>query len=365
LYNKLEEGQLVKTTIIAIYGDNVFIDLNMKSEGIIDKSEFLDTDGKISVKIGDTISAYFIGYDNGEMNFTTKLKGDKANTAILEKAFNSGIPIEGLVESEIKGGFKVKIGDSQAFCPYSQMGYKQKEEPSFFIGKTFTFFIQEFNREQHNIIVSNREYQEDVENKKIDKLKKELKIGQVVEGSVISLQSFGAFVNVFGIQALLPISEIKRSRVSNIEKELKINQQVKAQILSLDLDNKRMSISTKALIKDPWDNVSSNYNIGDKIEGTISKIMNFGLFVSLEPGLDGLIFISKLEDANQNTNLNRLYKVGEKLFVEIDEIDDENHKIALSPTKSDEEENSIKEYLSDQDDDSDTYNLFAQLLKKK
>jgi small subunit ribosomal protein S1 len=122
LINNLEEGQLVKTKILAIYGDNIFIDLNMKSEGIIDSSEFMGEDGKLSVKEGDTISAYFISYDHGEMHFTTRLKGDKANTAVLEQAYKTGIPIEGSVEAEIKGGFQIKIGDSQAFCPFSQMG---------------------------------------------------------------------------------------------------------------------------------------------------------------------------------------------------------------------------------------------------
>ncbi len=365
MFNNLEEGQLIKTKIIAIYGENVFIDLNMKSEGIIDSSEFRDSNGALTVKEGDIISAYFIAYDNGEMRFTTKLKGDKTNTAILEKAFNSGIPIEGSVVEEIKGGFQIKIGDSRAFCPFSQMGFRQKEEPSFFIGKNLPFLIQEFNREQNNIIVSNRAYHEDLENKKIEKLKKELKVGQVVRGEVVSLREFGAFVDIDGIQALLPISEISRKRVQNIEEELTVGQEIEAQILSLELDRKRMSISSKVLMKDPWDNISSKYSVGDKIEGTISKIMNFGLFINLEDGVDGLIFINKLPDANNNTNLNKLYKVGTKMFVEIDEVDEEAKKIALSPTKSSDEEDSIKDYLADQEDDGDTYNPFAAFMKNK
>lgn len=366
MYNNLEEGQLIKSKILAIYGDSVFIDLNMKSEGIIDKSEFVDNDNNISVKVGDTISAYFIAYDKGEMKFTTKLKGDKANTVILEKAFNSHIPVEGNVQAEIKGGFQVKIGDSIGFCPYSQMGFRQKEEPSFFIGKTLTFIIQEFNREKNNIIVSNRAYHQDLENEKIEKLKKELKVGQIVKGSVISLQSFGAFVDIYGLQALLPISEISRKRIENIEDELEVNQEITAQILSLDLDHKKMSISAKALMKDPWDYVDNKYKIGDKIEAKISKIMNFGIFANLEDGIDGLIFISKLENANENTNLSKIYNIGDKIFVEIDEIDSQNRRIALSPTKSKEEENSIKDYLADQDDDNgDTYNPFAEFMKNR
>jgi small subunit ribosomal protein S1 len=308
--NYFEEGQLVKTTIVAIYGDNIFLDLNMKSEGILDSSEFVGDDGELTVKAGDTISAYFISSDHGEMHFTTKLRGDKANTAVLERAFEAGIPIEGSVEKEIKGGFEVKIGESRAFCPFSQMGYRQKEEPSFFIGKTLTFLIQEFNREQHNIIVSNRAYIEAQEKVKLEKLKKELKSGMTVKGTVKKLQAFGAFVDVQGVQALLPISEIKVGRVEDIEKELKIGQEIEAKILSIDLDHRRMSISSKALQDDPWDTVAKHYKVGERYEGTVSKIANFGLFVNLEPGMDGLIFVSKLPNTGENTNLDKVYKKG-------------------------------------------------------
>lgn len=361
-----EEGQLIKTTIVAIHGENIFLDLNMKSEGIIDSGEFIGPDGELTVKTGDTISAYYLSTERGEMRFTTKIKGDKANTAILQRAFETGIPIEGSVEKEIKGGFEIKIGESRAFCPFSQMGFRQKEEPDFFIGKTLPFLIQEFNREQHNIIVSNRAYMENEEKKRIEKLKQILKPGMTVKGNVLSLQSFGAFVEVEGIQALLPISEIKFGRVKDIEKELEVGEEVEAEILSLDLDKRKMSISKKALLKDPWDTVAKRYKVGSRYEGTISKIMNFGLFINLEPGMDGLIFISKLPDTSENTNLSQIYKVGTTMSVVIDEIDVEGNKIALSPTKSLEEEETINKYMSNQDDeDEDTYNPFANLFKNK
>ncbi|MBK5201673.1 MAG: S1 RNA-binding domain-containing protein [Spirochaetaceae bacterium] len=363
--NYFEEGQLVKAKIVAIYGDTIFLDLNMKSEGLLDSSEFVDTDGNLTVKVGDTISSYFISSDHGEMHFTTKISGDKANTAVLERAFETKIPIEGSVEKEIKGGFEIKIGESRAFCPFSQMGYQQKEEPIYFIGRTLTFLIQEFNREQHNIIVSNRAYMEAQEKVKLEKLKKELKSGMTVKGTVIKLQSFGAFVDVQGVQALLPISEIKVGRVEDIEKELKIGQEIEAKILSIDLDHRRMSISSKALHDDPWDTVGQRYKVGDKYKGTISKIASFGLFINLEPGMDGLVFVSKLPNTGDNTNLSKVYKKGDKMSVAIDEIDVEGRRIALSPTKSIEEEETIKSYMADQDDsDGDTYNPFAALLRK-
>lgn len=366
--NFFEEGQLIKTEIIAIYGDTIFLDLNMKSEGLLDSSEFLGPDGELTVKKGDTISAYFVSSDHGEMHFTTRLKGDKTNTVVLQKAFEGKIPIEGSVEKEIKGGFEIKIGDSRAFCPFSQMGFRQKEEPSFFIGKNLTFLIQEFNREQHNIIVSNRAYGESQEKLKIEKLKKELTVGMTVKGIIVKLQSFGAFVDIQGVQALLPISEIKNGRVEDIESELNVGDEIEAKILSLDLDRERMSISSKALLKDPWENIKDKYKVGDKLEGTITKIAGFGLFVALEPGLDGLVFIAKLPESGENTNLNKIYKIGDKMPIQIDKIDVAEHRISLSPSKSTEEEENIKSYMADQDDsddDGDTYNPFAEFLKKK
>ncbi len=364
--NYFEEGQLVETKIVAIYGDNIFLDLNMKSEGIIDSSEFITPDGTLSVKVGDTISAYFISADHGEMHFTTRLKGDKANTAVLEKAFEAGIPIEGIVEKETKGGFEIKIGESRAFCPYSQMGYRQKEEPSYFIKRTLPFLIQEFNREQHNILVSNRAFLEIEEKEKLEKLKQSLAQGMKVKGIVTKLQSFGAIVNVEGIEALLPISEIKFKRVEDIEKELNIGDEIEAKILSIDLDNRRMSISSKALLQDPWETIKERFKEGDRFEGTISKIANFGLFVNLEEGIDGLIFVSKLPNTGENTNLAKLYKKGNKISVQIETIDTKEKRISLAPAKSVEEESIVKKYMENQeDDDSDTYNPFAAFLKNK
>lgn len=248
------------------------------------------------------------------------------------------------------------------------MGFRQKEEPSFFIGKNLTFLIQEFNREQHNIIVSNRAYGESQEKLKIEKLKKELTVGMTVKGIIVKLQSFGAFVDIQGVQALLPISEIKNGRVEDIESELNVGDEIEAKILSLDLDRERMSISSKALLKDPWENIKDKYKVGDKLEGTITKIAGFGLFVALEPGLDGLVFIAKLPESGENTNLNKIYKIGDKMPIQIDKIDVAEHRISLSPSKSTEEEENIKSYMADQDDsddDGDTYNPFAEFLKKK
>ena len=362
--NKLEVGQEIETTVVAISGDSVFLDLNSKSEGVLDTAELLDKDGKITISENDKIKVFFLGYINGEMRFTTKIAGDKADKSMLENAYQNGIPVEGKVEKEIKGGFEVKIGEVRGFCPYSQMGFKQKEEPSFYVGKVLSFKIAEFKENGRNVLVSNRAILEAENQAKMDELKQSLKVGMKVKGTVISLQKYGAFVDVKGFQALLPISEVSRARIDDLSTVLHEGQEIEAEIIKIDWNTERVSLSTKTLEKDPWDEIATKYSAGDKLDAPISRIADFGLFIEIEPGIDGLLHISEIEDIQANTNLRKAFKVGDKLSVIIKQIDAESHRLSLMQASSKEEDTSAEEYLNSQDD-SDTYNPFAALLKKK
>ena len=151
-----EPGQMVETSIVAITDDTIFLDLGLKSEGILAKSELADENGNVSVNVGDKIKVYFLKNNYEELHFTTKLAGKDTNNDVLENAWKNGIPVEGHVTQEIKGGFEVMIGSTRAFCPYSQMGFKQRKEPAEYVGKHLTFRIQEFKNEGRNIVVSNR-----------------------------------------------------------------------------------------------------------------------------------------------------------------------------------------------------------------
>ncbi len=361
--NKLEIGQEIETTIVAITNECVFLDLNSKSEGVLDTAELLDKDGKMSVSENDKIKVFFLGYINGEMRFTTKIAGEKADKSMLENAYKNGIPVEGKVEKEIKGGFEVKIGETRGFCPYSQMGFKQKEEPSFYVGKVLPFKISEFKENGRNILVSNRAILEAENQEKMETLKKSLQVGMKVKGTVISLQKYGAFVDVKGFQALLPISEVSRARIDDLSTVLHEGQEIQAEIIKIDWNTERVSLSTKSLEKDPWDEVSAKYSAGDKLDLKISRIADFGLFLELEPGIDGLLHISEIEDVQANTNLRKTFNVGQTLSIIIKQIDVDAHRISLMQASSKEEDTSAQEFLKSQDD-SDTYNPFAALLKK-
>ncbi len=360
--DSLEPGQLVETTIVSISGECIFLQLSGKSEGILDLAEMTDKDGKISVKEGDLIKVFFLEAKNGEMHFTTKISGDKAGKAVLQNAFENGIPVEGIVEKEIKGGFEIKIGNSRAFCPFSQMGLKRVEDTKEYIGKHLTFKILEHSESGRNILVSNRAILEEEHKKKVEVLKKTLQENMTVKGTIKLIQNFGAFVDIDGVQALLPISEISRSRVEDIHKLLSIGEEIEASIIKLDWKNERITLSIKALLSDPWEKAKAKYKNGSKHTGIVVRLTDFGAFVSLEPGLDGLIHISDLKTDTRDNNPDDILKKGQNVTVQINNIDVEKKRISLKHVSSIQEDKEYKKYL---EPESDTYNPFADFLKEK
>ena len=362
--NQFEIGEELETTVVQVAGDTIFIDVGLKSEGFVDAAEFTDDDGTVTVREGDKIRVYFVGDTRGELHFTTRLSGENAGNELLEKAFKAGLPVEGAVEKEIKGGFEVKIGGSRAFCPYSQMGFRTREEPAAFVGRHLTFLITEYKNDGKDIIVSNRRVLEQAEQQKIAALSQTLTVGTKVKGTVQSLQSYGAFIDIDGFQALLPISEISHERVNDVADVLSVGQKIEAVVIKADWKQEKVSVSTKALEKDPWDEVARTIQIGAKIDGTIARVAPFGLFVNLAKGIDGLVHISALEDVSATTNLAKKFKVGEAFSVVVEKIDAKEKRISLLPASSAEQDQSAAKYLSAQDDDGESYNPFAALLKK-
>lgn len=364
MQNRLDIGEQIETTIVAITDSTIFLDLNEKSEGVLDKSELADENGNVNLKEGDKIKAYFAGEVHGEMRFTTKIAGEKADSSMMENAFENKIPVEGTVEAEIKGGYQVRIGSFRAFCPYSQMGFKKKEEASYYVGKHLTFMITEYKNDGKDILVSNRIIGQNEYSAGLAKLASTIKEGNVIQATVESIEKFGAFVNINGFRALLPISEMSLDRVTDAGDVLSVGQEITVQVLNTDWEHERVSVSLKALMKDPWQDVNKKFSVGTKIDGTISRIADFGLFVNLDKGIDGLVHISELEDVSANTNLRKVYKIGQSMSVVIEKIDAAQKRISLIPATSKEQDDTAAKYLSNQDDDGETYNPFAALLKK-
>lgn len=364
MINRFEIGQAFETTVVAITDSTVFIDLNAKSEGVVDRAELNDENGEINLKEGDKIKVFFTGEVRGEMRFTTKIAGGKTDNTMIENAYKGGIPVEGHVESEIKGGFEVKIGSSRAFCPYSQMGYKNKGEPSSYVGRNLTFIITEYKNDGKDILVSNRRIGESEYADKLGKLAQQITEGAIVEATVESIEKFGAFVDIFGFRALLPNSELSFDHVNDAGEVVEVGQELKVKVIKTDWKNERVSVSLKALMSDPWQEAASKFPIGTKVNGKISRIAEFGLFVNLDKGIDGLVHISTLEDISAKSNLSKIYKIGQEMSVVVEKIDISQKRIGLVPSSSKEQDETTSKYLSKQDDDGETYNPFAALLKK-
>lgn len=358
-------GQAVQTEVVSISKDCVFLQLNGKSEGIIDRDELTDEKGNLPVKVGDSLRVFFLGAENGEMRFTTKISGKAAGAEMLEQAYLEKIPVEGLVEREIKGGYDIKLGEFRAFCPYSKMGEKRSDNPTEYVGKRLPFKIQEYREHGRSILVSNRVIHEEARQEKLEALKQTLHEGMVISGKVVSIQSFGAFVDVGGVQALVPVSEISRSRVEDIQAHLSIGQEIQAAILQIDWRNERITLSMKSLLADPWERARESYPEGSKHSGTVVRLADFGAFVSLEPGIDGLVHSSEIAKAGSfGTRGELAVKLGQALSVEIIGVDQANKRISLKPATTVEEDETTARYMGESGDSS-TYNPFAALLKKK
>ena len=326
----LEPGQRVDAQIADITSDWVFLDIGGKSEGALDKKELLDENGDFTLKVGDTVTAYFLASRNNERLFTTRITSGQAGRNFLEHAWRGEIPVEGLVEKEIKGGFQVKIpGDTLAFCPYSLMGLRRVEDSSEYVGKRMFFIIAEYSEEGRNVILSNRAILQAELRAKKEALKEELREGMTVKGTVASIQKFGAFIDISGVQGLLPISEIGWARVDDVHDVLSVGQELELVILSLDWEKDRMSFSLKATLPDPWDRVEGKYPAGSSHVGTVARLTKFGAFVTLEGGVDGLIHISKLGGGKRLNHPGEVLEQGQSVEVTVEAIDLEKNRLSL------------------------------------
>jgi len=326
----LEPGQRVDAQIADITSDWVFLDIGGKSEGALDKKELLDETGDFTLKVGDTVTAYFLASRNNERLFTTRITSGQAGRNFLEHAWRGEIPVEGLVEKEIKGGFQVKIpGDTLAFCPYSLMGLRRVEDSSEYVGKRMSFIIAEYSEEGRNVILSNRAILQAELRAKKEALKEELREGMTVKGTVASIQKFGAFIDISGVQGLLPISEIGWARVDDVHDVLSVGQELELVILSLDWEKDRMSFSLKATLPDPWDRVEGKYPAGSSHVGTVARLTKFGAFVTLEGGVDGLIHISKLGGGKRLNHPGEVLEQGQSVEVTVETIDLEKNRLSL------------------------------------
>jgi len=335
---QLEPGQKITAKILQIGAEWAFLDVGQKGEGVLDVRELQNEAGELTAAVGSSISAYFISRAGGELRFTTRIGGGSSGTTQLEEAWRSGIPVDGRVEQEIKGGFEIKLpGNARAFCPYSQLSLRRLDNPAEVIGQSFSFKISKFDERGRNIVVSRRELLEEEQRLQRETMKETLKEGARVKGVVTSLRDFGAFVDIGGIEGLLPISEIAYGRVENIGEVLHVGQELELVVKRLDWAANKFSFSLRDTLADPWGAVLAKFPVGRQFSGTVSRLEPFGAFVTLEEGIDGLVHISKLGEGKHLKHAREVLKLGQSLTVTVEKIDLDQRRISLVPAGGEEE----------------------------
>ncbi len=373
---QLTPGQKIEATVVDISPDSIFLDVGEKSEGFLDRKELEDETGAVTVKTGDALEVYFLSSARNEMLFTTKIGGGSTSRAHLEEAYRSAIPLEGFVKKEIKGGFEITIaGNVRAFCPYSQMDLKRAADPEEYIGTHMVFKITQFEEDGRNIVLSRRIILEEEREQKREELREQLREGMTVKGKITSIKNFGAFVDVDGIEGLIPISEIGWSRTENIGDVLIENQEVEVVILKLDWQNDRFSFSLKQALPDPWQEIGERFPVGSFHSGNVVRLAKFGAFVNLAAGIDGLIHISKLGGGRRINHPKEVVAEGQTVDVKIEDIDQEQKRISLSLVQETTEEEiaaakekeNIKRYMQkhDESEASGSMGTLGKILKAK
>jgi small subunit ribosomal protein S1 len=326
--DRVQRDSKIAGTIVSIGDEWIFVDIGGKTEGVIAREELLDKSGQLDLNVGDQITAYVVSTKDGEIHLSVKMTSAASDEAI-RGAFRSGVPVEGFVAAERKGGFTVNVLGKQAFCPFSQIDLQFVSSPDPYIGQRFTFRITEYSERGRNIVLSRRDILEEERLKKVAELKETLKPGDTITGTVQNLTNFGAFVDIGGVQGLIPMSELAWYRVQSVSDVLSTGESVTVRILDLDWDKNRISLSRKHTLEDPWTTVAQRYGEAQVFPGTVTRLANFGAFVQLEPGIEGLVHISNLGMGRRINHPSEVLNQGDSVNVKIISVDGDARRMGL------------------------------------
>jgi small subunit ribosomal protein S1 len=333
LYEKtcshLREGQLISGKIINME-DGVLLDVQYKSNGLIPRYEFTDHELK-SLSVGDTIDVIIseLETSDGEVSLSyEKAKALKAWERIT-KLFEEGKPVEGIVTQTVKGGLSVDIG-IPAFLPGSQVDVQRITDFDQFIGQTITADIIKINKKRGNVIISRRKYLSEQRAHARRKAMETLKEDQVIQGIVKNITNYGVFIDIGGVDGLLHITDMTWGRISHPSELVKIGDTIAVKILSIDKDNSKISLGMKQMSSNPWSSLDPSVQVNSTIKGRISSITDYGLFVEVKDGVEGLVHISEISWVDRVENLNDLFKVSENIEALIVSLDKENRRMSLS-----------------------------------
>ena len=335
---RLQPGQKVTGTIITITGDSVFVDVGIKLDGIMDRKDILDAEGNESVAPGDSIEVYVVGTSAGEIRLSRSMSG--AGMAALEDARDAGVPVDGRVTGTCKGGYTVSVMGKNAFCPGSQMDSVSVADAEALVGRTMQFLIIRVENRGRNIVVSRRALLDRERQENLEKVLASLNVGDTVEGRITRLASFGAFMELApGVEGMIHLSELSWSRVNSADEAVAVGDMVRAKLLSVSKDDKgrtRISLSRKKAEGDPWLQAADRLAAGTVVEGKVVRIAPFGAFVELLPGVEGLVHLSEMSWTKRVNKAEDVVNVGDVISVKIKEINVESRSqfglfVSLAP----------------------------------
>ena len=326
---RFEKGQLIEGTIVAIGPEVAFVNVGGKGEATVDLGELKDEDGRLEVAVGDRIQAMVVSTAGG-LTLSRKLARGAATDRQLEDAFQTGLPVEGRVEKAVKGGYEVRIGSKRAFCPISQID-TARAEPMAHEGKVYEFRIIEYKDDGRNLVVSRRALLEEQQKAKAAEVRRSIVAGAVLTGRVASVRDFGAFVDLGGgVQGLLHVSEMGWSRVLDPSAMLKPGDEITVKVLSVDDEKQKISLGLKQLTEDPWSRVGETYQVGQVRTGRVTRLTDFGAFVELEPGVEGLAHASTFPPTGRREGWRAEVAPGAPATFEILNIDPDKKRIGIA-----------------------------------
>ena len=324
---RFRSGQTIEGTVVAIGADAAFINIGGKGEATIELSELRNDDGTLEVKVGDRIQATVMSTTNG-VTLSRRLQRVAATARQLEAAFQAGLPVEGKVESQVKGGYNVSIAKQRAFCPLSQIDTVRTTDPAVHEGHVYTFKIIEYGENGRKFVVSRRALLQDEQKVAAAGVRLSITPGSIVTGRVVSVRDFGAFIDIGGgVQGLLHISEMAWTRVADAAQVVAPGQEIKVKVLRVD--DERIALGLKQLIDDPWTVAAATYKVGQVLTGKVEKVEKFGVFVALAPAVSGLVPASETGIA-RDMDLKKAFPAGADVEVIVLEIDLAARKMRLS-----------------------------------
>ncbi|MBM0105319.1 30S ribosomal protein S1 [Steroidobacter sp. S1-65] len=328
---RIKPGAILTGRVVEVGPDVVLVNAGLKSEAVIPVEQFKNDRGEIEVSVGDDVEVALDSVEDG--NGETRLSREKAKRARtwsrLEQAFEKQEIVKGIINGRVKGGFTVEIDFVRAFLPGSLVDVRPVRDPSYLEGKTLEFKVIKLDQKRNNVVVSRRAVVEQEYSAERSELLEKLQEGAVVKGTVKNLTDYGAFVDLGGIDGLLHITDMAWKRVKHPSEVVTVGDEIDVRILKFDRERQRVSLGIKQLGNDPWQNIARRYPTGSRLFGKVTNIADYGCFVEIEEGVEGLVHVSEMDWTNKNVNPSKVVHIGQEVEVMVLDIDEERRRISL------------------------------------